>query len=168
MMAADYSADRADAAKPAPCLLVALLPEIDLRLLAECPGEVYQAGDRLFRDQGFGDWTGFYDWLRDARGEIIGVRYWPFADTQFVTDRVRDLSYARVAADRSFVEIRLRPGDPDQQGSDDQDFGNNRLLTTSAGELALSFGTGALDATELGQLRTVVDGSHLRARSTRG
>ena len=41
-------------------------------------------GSKQYRDANFGQWTGFYDWLRDSKEQVLGVRYWPFEDTEFL------------------------------------------------------------------------------------
>lgn len=86
------------------------------------------------------DFTGFYDWLRSGAEEIIGVRYWPFDDYDFVYDVAKVLPYAKVEQGR-FVEIFFtdrRDFKPELSG--DQDFGHNQILTSEDDEYALTFG----------------------------
>ena len=113
--------------------------------------------DELYRDKGFGDSTGFYDWLRSAGGKIIGLRYWPFEDTAFLVDAMRPLQYVTASADRSFVEIyfgELR--EFDEQMSDDQDFGNAKVFGSDDGSWALTFDVTGLDDLEMEWIHAAV------------
>jgi len=71
---------------PGACLLVVLASEPKLAFARECPAGSFRMGGRDYRDQGYGDWTGFYHWLRSAPDTVIGVRYWPFENTRFLAD----------------------------------------------------------------------------------
>jgi len=108
-------------------------------------------GERDYRDQGYGDWTGFYDWLRSAPDSVIGVRYWPFDNTRFLADLVGSLPYVKVPEDGSCLEIYFSGrGRVEARASDDQSFGSNRVFYSEEGGCwAISFDTTGLSATEV-------------------
>ncbi len=122
------------------CLLVAFRSRLTLALVNECSGDKFQMGDRRYRDKGYGDWTGFYDWLKDSDGKILGVRYWPFREIHLPIKKLFQLPYVVVAKDRSYIEIYFsNDHQVDAQCSDDQDFGANKVFLTDQSELAISF-----------------------------
>src|SRR5205823_2629880 len=88
-----------------------------------------------------GEWTGFYDWLRNPDRRLLGVRYWPFEATEFVIQRASNLPYVRTA-ERRYVEIFF--GDErysNTQLSKDQDFLYDPVYATPSGACALAFST---------------------------
>lgn len=106
-------------------------------------------GGRDYRDQGYGDWTGFDDWLRSAADTVIGVRYWPFENTRFLADVVGSLPYVKVPEDGSCLEIYFSArGRVEARASDDQSFGSNRIFCSEEGGWAISFDTTGLSDTE--------------------
>ena len=123
-------------------MLVALRSGPAIAFAPECPASSFQMGDREYRDKGFGDWTGFYDWLRSGAESIVGVRYWPFQETRFVVDDLSGYQYVKVPEDKSCLEIYFSAdGGVDRRASDDQAFGSNRVFYSEAGGWALSFDT---------------------------
>jgi hypothetical protein len=80
-----------------------------------------------YLDSGAGDWLGFYDWLRNPQGVIIGVQQWideiptfPFAKR---FDGV-EANMARGVLRIFFAQTR----EVEEKFPQDQDFGGNRLL----------------------------------------
>ena len=49
-------------------------------------------------DAGLGDWLGFYDWLRDTRKSVIGVRLWLDQDLKCI-NLIRTCVNVEVAED---------------------------------------------------------------------
>ena len=132
------------------CLLVAFHARLALALVDECPGNEYQLGDKRYRDKGYGELTGFYDWLRDSSGKLLGVRYWPFEETSFLSDVLSEFPSVVVAKDRSYLEVYFSSDRRvDRQRSDDQDLGANKVFSTEQGEWAISFDTTALSPSEM-------------------
>jgi hypothetical protein len=90
-----------------------------------------------FLDSGAGDWVGFYDWLRNPRGEVIGVQQWIDEASAFPFST----KFEGVEANVKHGVLRIYFGqthEVDEANSCDQDFGHNRLLV--AGEsVALTF-----------------------------
>jgi len=94
------------------------------------------------------DWTGFFDWLRSASEEVIGVRYCPDEEFRFVFKAVRDIPNVLVT-DNWAVEVYF--GNDHQfesLNSCDQDFGENEVYRSRDGKVAIAFGTSHLDEAE--------------------
>ena len=88
-------------------MLVAFQPRLTLVLANECADDEVQT---RYGDKGCGDWTGFYDWLRDSDGNILGVRYWPFEEIHLPIKKLSQLPYVVVAKDKSYLEIYFSDG----------------------------------------------------------
>ena len=90
-----------------------------------------------YLDSGAGDWLGFYDWLRNPQGEVIGVQQWIDEASTFPFST----EFGGVEANAKHGVLRIFFGhsrEVDEANSCDQDFGHNRLLV--AGEsVALTF-----------------------------
>lgn len=122
--------------------------------LIDSDGGIAMADDSQFTDTGYGDWTGFYDWLR-RDGIIVGIRYWPFEQSQFLLEAVPsavDLTIDSVGA----ILIFLGPVSSfDEETSCDQAFEECRLLQGDAG-YALVIGFSDLPAEEAAMLKLKV------------
>ncbi len=137
------------------CLLVILQPQLTLAKNLHWPLKGFISDGSLFRDTGIGDWTGFYDWLRDAAGNVIGVRYWLDTETEFLIDHTAGLSYIQPDPSRH-VEIYFsdnRAVDPQLSG--DQDFLYDAVFRSDDGAYAIGFGMGGLSETDLESLKRV-------------
>jgi hypothetical protein len=139
------------------CLLVALGPRPVVALAPVCPQDKIQIAGRCYHDRGYGDSTGFYDWLRNYAGAVIGVRYWPFEDTEFLCEALASLPYVAVAADKTYLDIYFsddRRFDPER--SCDQDIGASKVFSADGAGWALAFDTAALDRADLRSLMAAV------------
>ena len=90
-----------------------------------------------YLDSGAGDWLGFYDWLRNRRGEVIGAQQWIDETSSFPFST----RFEGVEPNSKHGVLRILFGqsrDVDEEKSCDQDFGHNRLLTASD-SIALTF-----------------------------
>ena len=122
-------------------LAVLLSPLGVPRVMKLSAAEVVAPGIRLaeadYLDSGAGDWLGFYDWLRNLQGEVIGVRQWIDEVSTFPFST----KFEGVEANGKHGFLRIFFGqsrEVDEANSCDQDFGHNRLLV--AGEsVALTF-----------------------------
>jgi hypothetical protein len=129
-------------------LIVMLAPDRPI-VFAEAVGDAFDHDRRSYRDTGLGDFTGFYDWLRDPGGDVIGVRYLPFEASRAVCDTVSTFPYVEVATDCSSFAIFFsseRAFDPASSG--DQAFGGNRVFVADDGTYALTFDLDSLDEAE--------------------
>ena len=88
-----------------------------------------------------GEWTGFYDWIRDGERRLLGVRYWPFEMTEFVIREAKDLPYVR-SIDPQYLEIFFGAERHSNAAfSKDQDFLYDPVYTSRSGACALAFST---------------------------
>ena len=129
-------------------LIVILAPNRPI-VFAEAVGDAFEHASRSYRDTGLGDFTGFYDWLRDPAGGVIGVRYLPFEASRAVCDAVAAFPYVDVTADCSSLAVFFsteRAFDPASSG--DQAFGGNRVFAAADGTYALTFDAGTLNDAE--------------------
>ena len=95
--------------------------------------------DEIFENSNFGEWLGFYDWLRDKDERVIGVRlyfgektiYFPFNRPFFNVeiDLIKLLLHAFFTDNKSIDEAK----------SEDQDFGENSLYLGKNGSIGISF-----------------------------
>lgn len=76
------------------CLIVLLKPKLTLAGADKWPLNHLNVSGLLYQPVSE-HWSGFYEWLRDAHGDLLGVRYWPFPETEFITEVTRGLSYVR-------------------------------------------------------------------------
>ena len=106
-----------------------------------------------FRDLGLGGWTGFYDWLRAASGRLVGLRFWPFEQAEFLLKEI-PISETLLVASRGAIlvffgdETRFVDG-----ASGDQAFEEARVLVSPSKEYALVFGCSDLSDSERQTLR---------------
>jgi hypothetical protein len=104
---------------------------------------------------GYGDWTGFYDWLRQRKGGVIGVRFTPaIEEVEFLPKELGGLNYVSVTPARTSIEIFFTTArDFDAHLSCDQDFGENKVFASHDRQYAISFGTAKLSWGELKVIR---------------
>lgn len=130
-------------------LIVVLAPERPIVFVAAV-GDAFEHAGRCYRDAGLGEFTGFYDWLRDADGGIIGVRYLPFEASRAVCDAVAAFPYVDVTADRLSLAVFFSTEHAfDPASSGDQAFGGNRVFVAANGDYALTFDASTLNDAEM-------------------
>lgn len=132
-----------------PCLLVVLRPKLTLAKSPAWPLKGFALDSKEYRDAALGEWTGFYDWLRDADGSLLGVRYWLNEGTEFLAQQAHALDYVSVDPSR-FIEIYF--SDRRQVApklSADQDFLYDPVFRSDDGEYALGFAMEDLGESDL-------------------
>jgi len=137
------------------CLLIVLRPQLTLSRSSFRPCGQFLLDDKLFRDAGEGDWTGFYDWLRDENANLLGVRHWPFENTEFLITLVEKLSYARVQPKHSFEVFFSQQRKVCDSLSCDQDFLYNPVFKADDGDCAVAYGIEDLTQANIEQLEKV-------------
>jgi hypothetical protein len=128
-------------------------------------GDIYIEG-RSCVDSGLGSWSGFYDWLRQPSGRIIGVRTWHLT-THPNTEDFRDHLVSNPAiewGDGSFTLWFSDQREFDPGISDDQEFGIHRLVTSSDCTWFLTYDVGMMSELELTQIVSLSP-EQLQARS---
>jgi hypothetical protein len=127
--------------------------------LSDSAGILYSATPDLpvlfgesFSDAQLGEWTGFYDWLRNPFGQIIGVRYWPFEHCKFLLTEPNLDPDIRVEGGGLLVffgaEATFEPA-----LSGDQDFEESRVLRGESGSFGLLLGCSNLSSAEQTELQ---------------
>lgn len=137
------------------CLLVMLLPRLHLAKNLEWPLKGFASEGNNFRDSGFGDWTEFYDWLRDSAGNILGVRYWLRSDTEFLTEYAKGKEYIQAESPRQIEIYFSERRGADAELSCDQDFLYDAIFRSDNGDYAIAFGMGGLSESDLRSLESV-------------
>jgi hypothetical protein len=101
---------------------------------------------------GLGEWTGFYDWLRDSGGALLGVRYWLDSSTEFLVHQAKTLPYLSVPASNQ-IEIYFSERRAVDSGlSCDQAFLYDALFKATDGAYAIAFGAEDLSRADLEDL----------------
>ena len=138
----------ADGSRERPCLVALLQPRLTLAKGLTWPQRAFVVSGKEYRDAGFGEWTGFYDWLRASDGTLLGVRYWLDTSTAFLEVYARNLPYVSVDPSRC-IEVYFS----DQRAfepklSADQAFLYDALFRAADGEYAIAFGAEDLGGTD--------------------
>jgi hypothetical protein len=137
------------------CLIVALQEELTLVENVPWPFQGFRLGDNIYRDVGLGEWTGFYDWMRRANGDLVGVRYSPLVDNQLLFEAARALRYARIDSTGG-LEVYFSDDDgADERQSCDQEFQYDPVFRSELGGWAIAFDVVALTPMDQGQLRRI-------------
>ncbi|MGH2350497.1 MAG: hypothetical protein ACRDI2_00175 [Chloroflexota bacterium] len=140
-------------------VMVAFRPSLTLAVLDGEPPEGITVEGITYVDAGFGDWCGFYDWLRSETGALVGVRSWPDEACAVILEKVEGLPYVEVDRDLKNFSIWFtddRKLDPEASAS--QNFGDNRVMGSPTGEYAMSFGTAWLSDADYDTLRKLALG----------
>jgi len=131
------------------CLLVMLLPQLVLAEIRPWPLAGFVCEGKRYRDAGFGEWTEFYDWLRDSDSNVLGVRFWLSSETEFLSDYAEQPPYVQIDPSR-YLEIYFSENrEISQQRSSDQDFLYDGIFRSDDGQYAIGFGMGGLSETDI-------------------
>jgi len=135
------------------CLIVILGELPRLVKASSWPITSFTANGKCYRDCGFGDFTEFYDWLRNYHDEVIGVRInLCDADTEFLFDYANQRKYilSKDLGSFKFIEIYFSETcEVDPLRSCDQGFVYDPIFRSDDGEIAIAFDTGWLSEAEL-------------------
>ena len=137
------------------CLLVVLGPQLHLAKNLQWPLKGFLSESTHFRDSGLGDWTEFYDWLRDSAGNILGVRYWLRSDTEFLIEYAKGKEYIQSESPRQIEIYFSERRGADAELSCDQDFLYDAIFRSDNGDYAIAFGMGGLSESDLRSLESV-------------
>ena len=136
-------------AQPRDCLLVMLQPQLVLAKIRPWPLAGFTCKGRRYRDAGFGEWTEFYDWLRNSDATVLGVRYWLSTETAFLADYAKDLPYIKIDPSRNLEIYFSERREINQSRSCDQDFLYDGIFRSDDGQYAIGFGMGGLTETDI-------------------
>jgi hypothetical protein len=145
-------------------LVIALSEPVWLYLVPIEMGDTVSLNGESYVDCGLGHWVGFYDWLRDADGDIRGVRSWLSGAG---TEALRQELARNSAVELGEREVRIWLTEDrrfDERNSDDRDFGTHRIMRTSRHKLAVTFNVENLSGGELEALAKIVAATWRRKR----
>jgi hypothetical protein len=134
------------------CLLVLLRPQLALAKNLQWPLKGFVSDGKRYSDLGLGDWTEFYDWLRDSDGNVLGVRYWLRVDTEFLINYAKGMDYVQADSLRHIEIYFSERRRTNPQLSCDQDFLYDAVFCSDDGEYAIAFGTGGMSESDLRSL----------------
>jgi len=106
------------------------------------------------RGEGFSlleEQAGFYDFLRNNAGMVIGLRFSTFSNKEILLDAV-ERTNTTVDVERQFLEVRLC----DEQvvpSPAEQGFGDDSIWRSATGTYAILVGTWDLTDTDISHLR---------------
>jgi hypothetical protein len=138
-----------------PCLLVMFGEKVTLARNVTWPLKGFVVGERHYYDATFGEWTGFYDWLRDGCENVLGVRYTPFEQTEFLTQELKELSYAKADPPRHIEIYFSERREFDEKLSCDQEFLYDAIFRSDDGKYAIGFGMEKLTESNLRGLERI-------------
>jgi hypothetical protein len=114
------------------------------------------ANSSAFVDAGLGAWTGFYDWLRDQEKRIIGVRFFPFEQAEFLL-RLPDLGeWIQTDQQKTLLCFFTSGRNYVDTLSADQDFEEARILKDSSGHYAILLGCSGMTDEERTQFPSAI------------
>lgn len=124
-------------------LLINLRTTPELFLIDSLLPQQFKIFDEQYTDLKFGDFNGFYDWLRVKSGKIIGIRFKPFDESELIAEYTHHLPYCRLnysGKNLESLEIYFsKERDFDFEISNDAYFGGNNLYVTENQTLAIIF-----------------------------
>jgi len=84
--------------------------------------------------------NGFYDYLRTDPDTIVGIRWSPFPQAEFVLEKVPDSKLLKIVPNGILLSLRVwfqEPMNFDESISDDQLFWHNRIFLNASGDKAI-------------------------------
>jgi hypothetical protein len=140
-------------------LIVTIAPKPVAQLVIAGARKV-QIGGKVFEEIGAGDTNGFYDFLRDRDGNILGVKYSPFLGLSYLCDSAVSGDGMRVINPHtSKASLELFWGSAasyDPVLSEDQFFDYNYVFSAADGSFAVTFGFSYLSEMEINNIAAVV------------
>ncbi len=137
------------------CLIVILFPQLTVALSKTLPSQSFLISEGTFTDIGYGDWNGFYDWLRNKDGKLIGIRYWPFKEREFIFDILPSYSYMKVFPKKCLEIYLSEEREYDEKLSKDQEFGNDILFSSRNKDYAITFSTKLLKDDDINTILSI-------------
>jgi hypothetical protein len=122
----------------AKCLVLFLRPKLAMAEMTEWPRDRLSAFGETYSSCA-GEWTGFYDWLRNADRRLLGIRYGPFETTAFVISQASQFSYVKAHEGNHLEIFFANERDVKPELSTDQEFLYDPAYLAPSGECALTF-----------------------------
>ena len=135
------------------CVAFVLGAELEALYFSSCPVSFEDAAGQTYEKKLHpSDDNGFYDWMRDIKKNVVGVRWMPLEDDTLSDPRVQHLKqFSYIVFDKKLTEMiiyfrgRLAI---DEKNSCDQDFMENNLFVSEKGKFAVSFSIAGLNREE--------------------
>jgi hypothetical protein len=132
-------------------------PEVTTSNEATWPDQEVRVGGEVFtliRGSDEAELNGFYDFLRTSNGEVVGIRFLPIGDFDFVSQTATAGQRLRIQGHHPpslliFFDQHQNYNDAD---SDDQEFGYNFLYGSPTGQLAVTFSLERLSKGEMNSI----------------
>src|SRR6266576_2805802 len=114
-------------------LLIVFRPEVTLAFSEAQPPQKFSIEAVDYRATPAVDSTSFYDWLRNASGKVIGLRYWPTHEVKLPLEALAHLPYVRVVHEGENIEVYFSANrEADDSRSDDQSFGGDACYLSAS------------------------------------
>lgn len=121
---------------------------LDLVVMDSCPLSFRHHGE-FFRNLRGQDFNGFYDFLRNNSGRILGTSLSVFPAAEFLLDTLRSRSYVEVASPTILRIFFAQERNFEPSTSVDQYFGEHRIYQSTSGRIALSLSLATLTPSEI-------------------
>lgn len=136
------------------CLLVFLDQCLGLAFADHWPLESIAANSEIYVPVS-SEFSGFYDWLRDSTGELIGIRHNGVRDNEVLRSHDFDYKYARIGRHGELELFFVGKKTVDPKRSVDQDFLYNQIFRSDSGAVCLSFAMSGLTSDDIDIIRQV-------------
>jgi hypothetical protein len=137
-------------------LVVTLNDPLELELRIEDPRHVFRTRGRELRevqlDPAAFMFLGFYDWLRSATGDVVGVQLLFHEGREHVQNVLRRARVGNLDGDWFFQVVFEDGAAVDPEKSVDQEFSVSRCYEADDGSIALLFDASALEESDLRRL----------------
>lgn len=129
-------------------------------LMTTCPTETLRVNGEIYRAVGPVDSiNGFFDWLRDYSGKIMGIRHREHVSASHLRTALfqvlSELPYVRLKEPWEFEAYFSETGDLDSANSVDEAFGGDVLYVSDKGTYLMPFQLGWLRDGDLESLRSM-------------
>lgn len=135
-------------------MIVCLEPNAaQIAFCVRTPKNGFVLGDQNYAITESTGWSGFYDWLRPRKGQVAGVRFWPYEWARFILEPCRFLPYVNVKEGN--IELLFVSSGFDEAISDDQSFADNTIYESLLGQYAIAFSLYGLTDIEIRGLHSL-------------
>jgi len=137
-------------------LFTVLSDPLDIEFLASDPGDFVRSGDRDFREVKLDPnaflFLGFYDWLRTATGDVVGVQLIFHHGRDHVREVLRSACVGGFDGPHFFRLLFVDGVEIDEDRSVDQEFSTSRCYRACDETVALVFEASELAESDIRRL----------------
>jgi hypothetical protein len=139
-----------------PLLGIVFADRLTLGVVPSLTGDMITVSGTAYRLVSNRETHGFYDWLLQSNGRLLGVRFCPFgpeAESLYDDPSVIERSYVRRTGPRPLFTIDFAGEQSiDAELAVEQEFGKNWIARSSDGQYLVTFGTRALTVAQVEEL----------------